>query len=93
MINSVVLVRRIMISEKNIHFILTLLILVWLVGVSIPFQTPYAASLRDAANQPLAKFLAGALIVFTAAWSPVLAGLLLLVVFLWISDIQLLSTF
>jgi hypothetical protein len=64
-----------------------------LVVFSLHFDKPYAPALHEAARHPFARFVAGLGIVALSAHDPLLAVLGLVVVFFWIADVNLLSSF
>ena len=64
-----------------------------LVGFSLDFKKSYANGIHSAARHPALRFLAGAAVVALGARHPVLGLLALLVVFFWVADVHLLSSF
>lgn len=64
-----------------------------LVFFSLDFDKHYANGIHDAARHPFARFLAGLAVTVLAATNPALASLALVVVFFWIADVNLLSSF
>ncbi len=78
-----------MIDSKTI---LGILLLIALFLVSIPFETEYSKELQILAHNPAARFVAGILLVGLSSIDASLGGLTFLVLFLWIADIQLLSS-
>lgn len=69
-------------------------ILVALIVVfSLDFDKAYFPFLHNAARHPLARLGAGLLVVYLADYNPLLAILSLIVVFFWIADVNLLSSF
>lgn len=64
-----------------------------LVFFSLDFDKHYADGIHDAARHPFARLLAGLGVVVLAARNPALGSLALLVVFFWIADVNLLSSF
>ena len=73
--------------------ILAVLLTGFLFYFSMDFNKPYGYGFHDAALHPAARFLAGLLVVYTAQSYPLLASILLMVVFFWIADVNLLSSF
>jgi hypothetical protein len=72
----------------------TAIVLVGLLVVfSLEFDKPYAPALHEAARHPFARLLAGLGVVALATVDPLLAVLGLVVVFFWIADVNLLSSF
>jgi hypothetical protein len=72
--------------------ILSILLLVALFLVSIPFEAEYAKEFQILAHNPAARFIAGCILVWLSSIDASLGGLAFLVLFLWIADIQLLSS-
>jgi hypothetical protein len=64
-----------------------------LVFFSLDFDKHYADGIHDAARHPFARFVAGLGVAILAARNPALASLALVVVFFWIADVNLLSSF
>ena len=64
-----------------------------LLFVSLDFDKHYVGAAHDAARHPFARFLAGMTVCLIAAVHPTLAALALTVVFFWIADVNLLSSF
>jgi hypothetical protein len=64
-----------------------------IVFFSLEFDKAYLPALHNGARHPLARFLAGLGVVYLAAINPLLAILSLIVVFFWIADVNLLSSF
>lgn len=60
---------------------------------SLDFDKQYGNGFHDLARHPFARFLAGSMVVYVASLNPKLAILALLVVFFWIADVNLLSSF
>ena len=73
--------------------VIAALLVALLVFFSLDFDKHYADGIHDAARHPFARFLAGIGVVVLAARNPALGGLALLVVFFWIADVNLLSSF
>lgn len=69
------------------------LLVALLVFFSLDFDKAYFPSLHNAARHPLARLAGGAVVVFLAEKDPLLAILALIVVFFWIADVNLLSSF
>jgi hypothetical protein len=64
-----------------------------LVFFSLDFDKLYGSGFHEAARHPFARFLGGLGVSYLAALNPLLGGLSLLVVFFWIADVNLLSSF
>ena len=60
---------------------------------SLDFDKHYGSVFHDAARQPFARFTAGLAVCILAALNPSLAVVGLTVVFFWIADVHLLSSF
>jgi hypothetical protein len=72
---------------------LSVFLVALIVFFSLEFDKPYAPAVHSAARHPLARFLAGLGIVWLATQDPLNAVLALIVVFFWIADVNLLSSF
>jgi hypothetical protein len=72
--------------------VLGILLLACLFVVSLPFEAHYTRQLQTWAHNPAARFVAGLALVGLAWMDPILGALAFLVLFLWIADIQLLSS-
>lgn len=75
--------------ESGIATVLIILLLFF----SLDFSKYYGSSIHNAARSPFVRFLAGLCIVLLANVHPTLAVLLFMIVFFWIADVHLLSTF
>ena len=64
-----------------------------LVFFSLDFDKLYGSGFHDAARHPFARFLAGLSVAGLASQNPLLGALSLVVVFFWIADVNLLSSF
>jgi hypothetical protein len=64
-----------------------------IVFFTLDFDKPYISELHNAARHPLLRFLGGLAVVGLAMLNPMLAMLGLIVVFFWIADVNLLSSF
>ena len=73
--------------------ILALVLTAVLFYFSFSYDQPYGYGLNDAALHPMARFLAGLVVIYSAQSYPLFATILLMVVFFWIADVNLLSTF
>jgi uncharacterized iron-regulated membrane protein len=73
--------------EMTTGFVMLLILLT----ISIPMDVEYHDSIRRAAYNPVARFVAISVVVALALYSPFLALLGTLIVFFWLADIQLLS--
>lgn len=74
------------------RWILSSILVIGLLVVSLPFERRYAQHLQEGAHNPGVRFLAGLALLGFAAYDPMLAGLAFLAIFLWIADVQLLSS-
>lgn len=72
---------------------LAALLVALIVVFSLEFDKPYAPAIHSAARHPLARFVAGVGVVYLATVNPLHAVLALIVVFFWIADVNLLSSF
>ncbi len=80
-------------SVGTIDIVLGVILVALLVGFSLEFKKPYAHGIHSAARHPALRFLAGAAVVTLGARHPMLGLLALLVVFFWVADVHLLSSF
>jgi hypothetical protein len=76
----------------NLKLLVGAVLLVSLLVVSVHFERRYAPLLSSLAHEPAARFLAGMGLLWVASLDVTLGGLALVVLFLWIADIQLLSS-
>jgi hypothetical protein len=60
--------------------------------ISMPFERGYHKILADLAHHTGARFLAGIALIVLASYDIVLASMAFVILFLWIADIQLLSS-
>lgn len=72
---------------------LAVALLVCLFLVSVPFEQRYGDTMTAMAHNPGARFLAATALLYIASVDMMLGALAFLVIFLWIADIQLLSSF
>jgi hypothetical protein len=79
--------------EATVEAIVAAFLVALLVFFSLDFDRHYADGIHDAARHPFLRFLAGLGVAIVAARNPVLASLALVVVFFWIADVSLLSSF
>jgi len=73
--------------------VLTVALVGCIVYFSLDFDKVYGSGFHDAARHPFARFLAGLLVAYIASENPKLAMLAFVVVFFWIADVNLLSSF
>jgi hypothetical protein len=72
--------------------IVGVILLVIIFVISIPFEKRYATALSQMANDPAARLFGGLLILYLGYHDIVLGALGFIILFLWMSDIQLLSS-
>jgi hypothetical protein len=72
--------------------ILTVTLIGVLLYFSLDFNKHYSPMFHKASRHPFLRFIAGILIILAAEHNPLLAGVLLVIIFFWIADIHLLST-
>jgi len=72
--------------------ILTILLVGFFIYFSIDFNKHYMNEFHEASRYPIARFIAGMLVVYLSSINPILGSLALSIVFFWIADIHLLST-
>jgi hypothetical protein len=75
-----------------IHWILGALLFACLFLVSLPFERRYAKHFQEGAQHPGIQLMAGLMLLALASYDTLLASLALLILFLWIADVQLLSS-
>ena len=73
--------------------LLGVLLVAMIVFFSLEFDKSYMPALHNAARHPFARFIAGLGVVYLADLNPLLSVLSLIVVFFWIADVNLLSSF
>lgn len=73
-------------------YLLATVLILMLVFISLPFERRYGKELTELAHNPAARFLGGVGLLLLANMDPILGGLGFLLLFLWIADIQLLSS-
>jgi hypothetical protein len=73
--------------------LLGVLLVALIVFFSLEFDKSYIPALHNAARHPFARFIAGLGVVYLADLNPLLSMLSLIVVFFWIADVNLLSSF
>lgn len=73
--------------------IVAVILTVFLLYFSLDFDKKYSFGFRDAALHPAARFAAGLGLAYVAQKHQMLASVLLVVVFFWIADVNLLSSF
>lgn len=79
--------------ELNNESIIAVVLVALIVFFSLEFDKPYAPFIHNAARHPFARFLSGVGVIYLANMNPLLAALSLVVVFFWIADVNLLSSF
>lgn len=78
--------------QQEFKTILGVILLVVIFVISIPFEKQYADTLSQMASDQSARLFAGVALLWLAYNDIMLGALGFVVVFLWLSDIQLLST-
>lgn len=78
-----------MIDSKTV---LGIILLICLFLISLPFESHYSSQFQMWAQNPAARFGAGIGFIALSTVDPILGGLAFLILFLWIADIQLLSS-
>ena len=58
----------------------------------IPFEKRYSKTLNELAQNPAARFITSLVVLYLTSYNLVLGGLGFIVLFLWVSDIHLLSS-
>ena len=59
---------------------------------SIDFHKHYSKEFHEAARNPFYRFLGGLIVLYFATINPIIASVMLSVIFFWIADVNLLST-
>lgn len=72
--------------------VLGILLLICLFLISLPFESHYSKQFQTWAHNPAARFGSGVILIALSSIDPILGGLAFLILFLWIADIQLLSS-
>ena len=73
--------------------IVAVILTVFLLYFSLDFDKTYSFGFRGAALHPAARFAAGLALAYVAEKHQLLAAVLLVIVFFWIADVNLLSSF
>jgi hypothetical protein len=73
-------------------YIIAAVLILLLIFVSLPFERSYGKQWTELAHNQAARFLGGVGLLMLANMDPILGGLAFLLLFLWIADIQLLSS-
>ena len=76
---------------SNYETLIAVILIVLLLFFTLNLDRHYTSTLHSAGKHPFIRFLAGAMIVFTATINPLLAMLSLLIVFFWIGDVHIVS--
>jgi hypothetical protein len=76
----------------NLKIVLGILLLTCMIVISMPFERGYHQVLADLAHHTGARFMAGIALLLLASYDIVLASMAFIILFLWIADIQLLSS-
>jgi uncharacterized membrane protein YbhN (UPF0104 family) len=72
--------------------VIAVILLVILFVISIPFEKEYANMISSLAQNPAARLFAGLVVTYLSYHDILLGALAFVTVFLWMTDIQLLST-
>ena len=75
------------------EWVITVLLMVFVLYFSLDFNKIYANGFHDIARHPFARFIMGLCVVALANENPKLAVLAFIIVFFWIADVNLLSSF
>lgn len=76
----------------NYELVLMIGLIGLLIFFSVDFKKHYTKEFQEAARNPFFRFVAGIIIIIVADFNPILAAILLSIVFFWIADVNLLST-
>ncbi len=79
--------------QNEYKTIIGMILIVILFVISIPFEKRYTGTLSTIAKDPAARLFMGIAIMYLAYQDILLGALGFVIVFLWLSDIQLLSSF
>jgi len=80
-------------QEMEVESVATVLFMVLILFFSLDFNKIYGSGFHDLARHPFARFLMGLCVVGLANENPKLAMLAFILVFFWIADVNLLSSF
>ncbi len=80
-------------SRMDYETIIAVGLVALLLFFSLDFDRHYGQGFHEAARHPFYRFLAGLLVVYLASINPILAIVALVIVFFWIADVHLLSSF
>jgi hypothetical protein len=72
--------------------IVGIVLMVVLFLISIPFEKRYSSALSYLAQEPSTRLLAGVLLLYLSYQDIVLGSIAFIILFLWMSDIHLLSS-
>jgi hypothetical protein len=72
--------------------IVAVILTVFLLYFSLDFDKTYSFGFRDAALHPGIRFAAGLALAYVAEKHQLLASVLLVIVFFWIADVNLMSS-
>ncbi len=76
----------------NLRIMLGVLLLTCIILISLPFERGYHTVLAGLAHHTGVRFIAGIVLIGMASYDIVLAAMIFMILFLWIADIQLLSS-
>jgi hypothetical protein len=76
----------------NLRTLLGLFLITWLILVIIPFERRYKTTLVMLGQHPAVRLVASVLVLWMASIDPMLGALGFMILFLWVADIQLLSS-
>lgn len=71
--------------------ILIAILIIILLFFSLDFDKHYSPMFHKASRHPFMRLLAGIILAGTAAYNPLQAAILMIIIFFWIADIHLLS--
>ncbi len=72
--------------------ILAIVLIVVLFVISVPFEKRYNKMMNHMAQEPATRLFAGLVVLWLAGQDIVLGALAFIILFLWMSDIHLLSS-
>jgi hypothetical protein len=72
--------------------IIGILLIIIILMALMPYEKRYSKALNSLAQNPATRFIASILVLYLTAYNTVLGALGFIVLFLWVSDIHLLSS-
>ena len=76
----------------NFDSIFIFIMLCCFIYFSIDFHKHYSKEFHEASRNPFFRFIGGLIVLYFATINPIIACVMLTGIFLWIADVNLLST-